>query len=82
LSASDVNFVALPLLRLHWQHKTFFLALILPQIAMGIPVSIFLLRGFMKDIPHALLESARIDGSTEMQNLYHIIVPMLYPPIV
>jgi raffinose/stachyose/melibiose transport system permease protein len=57
-------------------------ALILPQIAMGIPFSIFLLRGFMKDIPHALLESARIDGSTEMQNLYHIIVPMLYPPIV
>ncbi|MET3545534.1 raffinose/stachyose/melibiose transport system permease protein [Paenibacillus favisporus] len=57
-------------------------ALILPQIAMNIPFSIFLLRGFMKDIPYALLESARIDGSTEAKNLYHIIMPMLYPPMV
>ncbi|MFE5321828.1 carbohydrate ABC transporter permease [Paenibacillus sp. NPDC056579] len=57
-------------------------ALILPQIAMNIPFSIFLLRGFMKDIPVALLESARIDGSNEAQNLFHIIVPMLYPPVV
>ncbi|MFB5676188.1 carbohydrate ABC transporter permease [Paenibacillus terreus] len=57
-------------------------SLILPQIAMNIPFSIFLLRGFMKDIPYALLESARIDGSTEVKNLYYIIMPMLYPPMV
>lgn len=57
-------------------------ALILPQIALNIPFSIFLLRGFMRDIPHALLESARIDGSSEMQNLYLIMMPILYPPIV
>ncbi|MBB6734620.1 carbohydrate ABC transporter permease [Cohnella zeiphila] len=57
-------------------------ALILPQIAMNIPFSIFLLRGFMRDIPYALLESARIDGSTEVKNLYYIIMPMLYPPLV
>lgn len=57
-------------------------ALILPQIAMNIPFSIFLLRGFMRDIPHALLESARMDGTTELQNLYLILLPMLYPPIV
>ncbi|MFD0695917.1 carbohydrate ABC transporter permease [Paenibacillus sp. GCM10027628] len=57
-------------------------ALILPQIALNIPFSIFLLRGFMRDIPHALLESARMDGSSEMQNLYLIMMPMLYPPIV
>lgn len=57
-------------------------SLILPQIAMNIPFSIFLLRGFMKDIPFALLESARIDGSTEAKNLFYIIMPMLYAPMV
>ncbi|WP_158602354.1 carbohydrate ABC transporter permease [Cohnella endophytica] len=57
-------------------------SLILPQIAMSIPFAIFLLRGFMKDIPNALLESARMDGSTEMKNLYYIIMPMLYAPLV
>ncbi|MCC3374322.1 carbohydrate ABC transporter permease [Cohnella sp. REN36] len=57
-------------------------SLILPQIALNIPFSIFLLRGFMKDIPYALLESARIDGSTEAKNLYYIIMPMLYAPMV
>jgi ABC-type glycerol-3-phosphate transport system permease component len=36
----------------------------------------------MKDIPAALLESARIDGSNELQNLLYIIIPMLYPPLV
>jgi raffinose/stachyose/melibiose transport system permease protein len=57
-------------------------AIILPQIALSLPFSIFLLRGFMKDIPAALLESARIDGSNELQNLLYIIIPMLYPPLV
>lgn len=57
-------------------------SLILPQIALNIPFSIFLLRGFMKDIPYALLESARMDGSTEAKNLYYIIMPMLYAPLV
>ncbi len=57
-------------------------SLILPQIALNIPFSIFLLRGFMKDIPFALLESARIDGSTEGKNLFYIIMPMLYAPMV
>jgi len=57
-------------------------SLILPQIAMNIPFAIFLLRGFMKDLPMALLESARMDGSTEAKNLYYIIMPMLYAPMV
>jgi len=57
-------------------------ALILPQIALNIPFGIFLLRGFMKDIPKALLESARMDGSNELQNLYHIILPLVKPAAI
>jgi raffinose/stachyose/melibiose transport system permease protein len=57
-------------------------AIILPQIAMGMPFSVFLLRGFMKDIPASLLESARIDGSNEWKNLVYIIIPLVSPAVV
>jgi raffinose/stachyose/melibiose transport system permease protein len=57
-------------------------ALILPQIALGMPFSVFLLRGFMKDIPASLLESARIDGSTEWKNMVYIIIPLVMPAVV
>jgi raffinose/stachyose/melibiose transport system permease protein len=69
------NLKSIGLLNTRW-------AIILPQIALSIPFSVFLLRGFMRDIPAALLESARIDGSTELKNLMYIIIPMLYPPLV
>lgn len=57
-------------------------AIILPQIALGMPFSVFLLRGFMRDIPKALLESARIDGSNEWKNMVYIIIPLIAPALV
>lgn len=57
-------------------------AIILPQIALNIPFGIFLLRGFIKDIPKALLESARMDGSTELQNLIYIVAPLVKPALI
>ena len=46
----------------HW-------AIILPTIAMNVPFGTFLLSGFIKDIPGSLLESAKIDGASELENL-------------
>lgn len=57
-------------------------ALIFPQIALNVPFSIFLLRGFMKDIPYSLLESARMDGSTEFENLFYIVTPLVKPALI
>jgi raffinose/stachyose/melibiose transport system permease protein len=57
-------------------------AIILPQIALGMPFSVFLLRGFMKDLPASLMESAKIDGSTELKNMIYIIIPLVMPAIV
>lgn len=56
--------------------------LIFPQIAMGIPFAVFLIRGFMRDIPGVLLESARIDGAGELRSLFQIIVPLISPVVV
>ena len=54
-------------------------ALVLPLIAM--PVGLFLMTQFIKDIPDALLDSTKIDGATEYQILTRIVVPMVRPVI-
>jgi len=57
-------------------------AVILPSIAMSLAFGIFLLRGFIKDIPVSLLESARIDGSNEWQSIWYIILPLIRPALI
>jgi multiple sugar transport system permease protein len=43
------------------------------------PFSVFLLRQFFMGIPQELSESARIDGASELQILWRIIVPLARP---
>lgn len=57
-------------------------AIILPQIAIEISFGIFLLRGFMRELPYALIESARLDGANERQTLFHIVAPLVRPALV
>lgn len=57
-------------------------SIILPSIAMNMAFGIFLLRGFIQDIPGSLLESARIDGSNEWQNIRYIILPLVKPALI
>ena len=59
-----------------------FMGLILIESAIGIPLSIFILTGFIKLIPEELSNSARIDGCSEPGIFIKIIVPLLKPVIV
>lgn len=52
-------------------------SVVLPTIATGF--GIFLLRQSYLSIPQALLEAARIDGATEMQILWRIMIPLSMP---
>lgn len=63
------------LLNTHW-------AVILPQIAMELAFGIFLLRGFMRDLPMSLIESARLDGAGEARILLSIVTPLVRPALV
>lgn len=53
--------------------------LILPLIAM--PVGLFLVKQFVDQTPNELIESAKIDGASEMQIFLKIIVPIIAPAI-
>ncbi len=55
--------------------------LVLINVAMNIPYSMFLLSGYIKMIPESLEESAFIDGASTWTILWKIIVPLIKPCI-
>jgi ABC-type glycerol-3-phosphate transport system permease component len=52
-------------------------ALIIPSLAA--PVSVFLMKQFLDQIPNALLEATRIDGGNEWTTFWKVVMPMLKP---
>jgi alpha-glucoside transport system permease protein len=55
--------------------------LILFHVAFGMPFAIFLLRNFFIGIPKDILESARIDGASELRIFFKLILPLGLPAI-
>lgn len=56
--------------------------LIIPYVAFGLPIAIFLVEAYMKGIPVELEEAAAIDGSSFTNTLFRIIFPMTKPILV
>jgi raffinose/stachyose/melibiose transport system permease protein len=59
-----------------------FWALIVLYTAFRIPFSTFLIRAYMLDLPREIDEAATIDGATESQTFWRIIMPLCRPIIV
>jgi len=57
-------------------------ALILPYIAAGQVLSIFIMRAFFASLPEELFEAARIDGASELWVFLNIAVPLVRPVLV
>ena len=55
---------------------------LIPYIALGLPMGIYLCTEFVKGIPSELIESARIDGSGYLRTFAKIIFPMCTPVVV
>jgi raffinose/stachyose/melibiose transport system permease protein len=58
------------------------LSIILPYIAFQTPLSVFILSGFMRTIPHEIEESAIMDGAGVFRIFRSIALPVSVPPIV
>jgi multiple sugar transport system permease protein len=67
-----MQFRALGLLGTYW-------ALILPVVAA--PVAVFVFHSFMKAIPEALIEAARLDGASWWRIYYQVCMPLCRPAI-
>jgi multiple sugar transport system permease protein len=57
-----------------------FLPLIVPTFFAN-PFYVFLLRQFLMQIPFEISESAKVDGASEWQILWHLILPLARPAI-
>jgi raffinose/stachyose/melibiose transport system permease protein len=47
----------------------------------GLPLAILLLANFLNTIPSELCDSARVDGASQFQVYYHIVLPLLTTPM-
>jgi raffinose/stachyose/melibiose transport system permease protein len=57
------------------------LGLIVSYIGWALPITIFIMRGFILTIPMDLIEAARIDGAGEIRIFFTVIVPLMLPAI-
>jgi multiple sugar transport system permease protein len=57
------------------------LGLILFHTAFQTGFCTFFLRGFIKELPHELVESARIDGASEFRVYWSVILPLIQPAL-
>lgn len=60
----------------HW------FSLLLPYVAFGLPMAIFLVEGFVKTIPDSLEQAAAIDGCGFSKTMFSIIMPICRPIMV
>jgi len=74
---------AVPLLKIYGSVglQGTFASVWLAHAAFGLPLAIFILRGYMTTLPRGVIESAKIDGASHYQTFWRLIVPMSVPAL-
>ncbi len=55
--------------------------LVLPYLSFALPLSIWLLAGYFRQLPQEVEDAALVDGASRMQALRHIVLPLAGPGI-
>ncbi|MCX7655984.1 MAG: carbohydrate ABC transporter permease [Treponemataceae bacterium] len=55
------------------------IGILIPYIAIGLPMGVYLGTEYIKSIPDAIIESARIDGASYIKIFWAIVAPMTKP---
>jgi multiple sugar transport system permease protein len=59
-----------------------FTGLILAHTALNLPMAIWLMSVFVRDVPEELVEAARVDGATTPVLLSRVVVPIVKPGLI
>ena len=59
-----------------------YLALIIPDTALNLPLTILVMRSFFQQLPKDLEDAAKVDGYNTVQMLWQIVLPMTFPALV
>jgi multiple sugar transport system permease protein len=57
------------------------LVLIIVYAAFGLPFAVWILRGFLLDLPQEVEEAGRLDGLSRLQIIFRLVLPMAAPGI-
>ena len=55
------------------------IGLVIANIAVGVPFATWMMKGFFDTLPRELEQAAKIDGCTDMQALWYIVLPLARP---
>jgi len=78
---AQVNMIPLYALVLDLGLTNSLLGLILVNIAVTLPVAVFIIAGFMKTLPRELIEAGAMDGASEWVMYRRIVLPLSLPSI-
>ncbi len=56
--------------------------LVITHLTLGLPIAVWMLRGYFDSIPRDLEEAAWIDGASQTQALLRIVLPLMAPAVV
>jgi alpha-glucoside transport system permease protein len=78
------NYVAfVPLIKLYsyFHLNGQFPAAWLAHIGFGMSLAVYIIRNYMATLPASIIESAKIDGATNFQTFYRLVLPMSTPAL-
>ncbi|WP_029067753.1 carbohydrate ABC transporter permease [Jonesia quinghaiensis] len=83
LQVVPIQVTLIPLLTQYvkWGLNQTFWTVWLSHSIFALPLAIFLLHNFMKDIPRELVEAARVDGAGHVKIFFRVLLPLLVPAI-
>ncbi|ACV07943.1 carbohydrate ABC transporter permease [Jonesia denitrificans] len=83
LQVVPIQVTLIPLLTQYvkWGLNQTFWTVWLSHSIFALPLAIFLLHNFMKDIPRELVEAARVDGAGHVKIFFRVLMPLLVPAI-
>lgn len=56
--------------------------LILLYSAMNVPLIVWMMRSFFKDVSYEIIEAAQIDGATGFQSFFKVVLPLVRPGLI
>ncbi|WP_448630587.1 carbohydrate ABC transporter permease [Cellulomonas soli] len=83
LQVVPLQIALIPLLTTYvkWGLNNTFWTVWLSHSIFALPLAIFLLHNFMKEIPASLVEAARVDGAGHVKIFFRVMLPLLVPAI-
>lgn len=57
-------------------------SVIVADVALAAPIFVFIMRGFFRDLPRELEDAARVDGASEFQVFWQVMLPLAKPGLM